>query len=305
LLLSTYLIEVTNLLNDPYFQFYPQVTLVNFINRARDKVAQDTQCVRFMPPSSGSFVSITVTNGGSGYTAPTVTISAPDAVGAGYTLATATATVVGGVITAITLTNVGSGYCFPNITITDTTGSGATTSYTLTSFLSTIPNQESYSLASASALIPSSAGIREIYGVQSVNVSWGSMIPQLRRRAFSDFQAKYRAWNIGAQNFPEVWSQYGQGSGGAIYVYPIPAQVSQMIWDCYCLPSFLVDDTSIDALPDPYSSAVQYYAAYLAYMNAQRRDDAEWMRSQYERRNLENAAASQPTQIPDPYDGEW
>ncbi|HEX8837266.1 MAG TPA: hypothetical protein VF748_10050 [Candidatus Acidoferrum sp.] len=71
----------------------------------------------------GAVVSaIGVTAGGTGYSAtPTVTIN--DATGTG---ATATATVVGGVITAITVSHPGSLYTAPTVTISDTTGTGAT-----------------------------------------------------------------------------------------------------------------------------------------------------------------------------------
>lgn len=73
---------------------------------------------------SGALASITVTAGGTGYSAsPTVIIADPVT----GTTATATATVVAGVITAITLTSAGSGYQkAPTVTITDTTGTGAT-----------------------------------------------------------------------------------------------------------------------------------------------------------------------------------
>lgn len=67
--------------------------------------------------------SITIENGGSGYSAesatlPTITIS-----GGGGTGATATASVLGGVITTVNVTNIGSGYTSaPTVTVTDSTG---------------------------------------------------------------------------------------------------------------------------------------------------------------------------------------
>lgn len=61
-----------------------------------------------------------VVGGGSGYTAPIVTITDEDGTGAA-----AVATVVGGVITAVTITAPGANYKQPVITITDATGSGA------------------------------------------------------------------------------------------------------------------------------------------------------------------------------------
>jgi len=69
----------------------------------------------------GALVSSITVTGGTGYSAPTVTIT--DATGSG---ATAQATVVGGVITAITVTNPGSLYSAPTVAITDPTGTGAT-----------------------------------------------------------------------------------------------------------------------------------------------------------------------------------
>tara|TARA_B100000073_G_scaffold161459_2_gene133466 strand:+ start:440 stop:2065 length:1626 start_codon:yes stop_codon:yes gene_type:complete len=74
---------------------------------------------------NGEVDSLTVTAGGTGYTAaPEVTI-AGDGTGA-----TASATLTSGVVTGITVTNAGSGYSFALATIspkdTDTTGAGAT-----------------------------------------------------------------------------------------------------------------------------------------------------------------------------------
>jgi hypothetical protein len=67
--------------------------------------------------------SVTVTAGGAGYVSPTATIS-----GGGGSGATASVTVVGGVVTAITITNGGSGYTStPTITINPVGGGGGAT----------------------------------------------------------------------------------------------------------------------------------------------------------------------------------
>lgn len=75
----------------------------------------------YQPPVPASF-SITLTNGGSGYTsAPTVEFSGT---GSG---AAATATVSAGVVTAINLTSTGTGYTAPpTVTLTGGGGAGAT-----------------------------------------------------------------------------------------------------------------------------------------------------------------------------------
>lgn len=75
--------------------------------------------------SVGSIQTVTITNGGSGYTsAPNVTISSTQETGG--INATATATVSGNVVTSVTLTNRGSGYInAANVTVTFTGGGGS------------------------------------------------------------------------------------------------------------------------------------------------------------------------------------
>ncbi|MDD5306799.1 MAG: multicopper oxidase domain-containing protein [Deltaproteobacteria bacterium] len=76
----------------------------------------------YSPLPKGPITGIALDVGGSGYAAPTVTIS--DVYGTG-TGATATATLTGDVITAVNLTNPGTGYSAPIVFINDTTGTGA------------------------------------------------------------------------------------------------------------------------------------------------------------------------------------
>jgi FtsP/CotA-like multicopper oxidase with cupredoxin domain len=75
------------------------------------------------PLPIGSVGVVTVDNGGSGYSNPTLTIV--DDYVSTASGATATATVTGGVITAITVTNGGSGYVAPIVIITDPSGMDA------------------------------------------------------------------------------------------------------------------------------------------------------------------------------------
>ena len=75
----------------------------------------------------GSVGTITITSGGSGYSAaPTVTISAPNETGG--VQATATATISGGIVTAITITEPGTGYTSaPTITFSSGAASATAT----------------------------------------------------------------------------------------------------------------------------------------------------------------------------------
>jgi FtsP/CotA-like multicopper oxidase with cupredoxin domain len=76
------------------------------------------------PLPSGTITGYTLISGGSGYTAPVITVT--DITGTPLSGSTApTATVVGGVIMGFTGGTGGAGYTAPVITITDPTGSGA------------------------------------------------------------------------------------------------------------------------------------------------------------------------------------
>ena len=103
---------------------YPAASGGNAPNTTYTKVEDNT--ITFQPAGL-PVASITLNSGGTGYTAPVVTIAAPSCTaGPSCYRATATATVAGGVITSINLTNVGSGYTvIPSVAITDSTGNGA------------------------------------------------------------------------------------------------------------------------------------------------------------------------------------
>lgn len=84
------------------------------------------------PPPAGAITSITVTAGGSGYGAPTVSISAPNPPQGGVgRQATATAVVSNGVVTSITMVDPGQGYTSATATITGGGGSNATLSVSI------------------------------------------------------------------------------------------------------------------------------------------------------------------------------
>lgn len=302
--LSEYLTQTRSFLNDPSGQFYSTVNLTRYINLGRKKVAQDAQCVRIIPRSSAAITSIAVTAGGSGYTSATVTISAPTAYGVGFTTATATATVAAGAVTAITVTDGGTGYLTDNVTVTITgDGTGATATATLQSYLSTVASQEVYQFSTANTILQSQApGASQIIGVQTVAVSWGASKPVLGGPyAWSAFQAYVRSLNIVSQNYPRIWSQYGQGVNGSVYLFPVPAQAAQMEWDCYCTPADLTSDASVDLIPYPWTEAVPYYACYQAYLNAQRRDDAQQMLADYSRYVIQGRTGTSPAIVPEFY----
>lgn len=296
--------EVQQLLGDTSEQRFSLSDIDMFVNRSRRKIAGATQCIRVLPPSTGTILTITPTNGGTGYTAPVVVISAPDGIGATATQsqATATATQIGGVIIAMTVTFGGAGYVSPVVSITDPTGSGATFTTTLSAFVQATPGQEVYNFSAINPIIQASfPGVNHIIAVQSIAVSWGSWKPIMRQTGWSQFQAYCRAWNIGQENWPTIWAQYGQGENGSAYLFPIPSVIAQMDWDCYCSPIDLATDSDVEAIPHPFTEAVPYYAAYLAYLSAQNADAAGMMLNLFKNNLAEARSFSSPAVVPDFY----
>lgn len=296
--LTNYTNEVKSLLHDYNLQFYgPPFNMTGAINIARKRVAAEAQCIRVLPASTGPISSVTVTNGGSGYlTAPTISI------GSTGTGAVLTANLTAGVVTSVTVVNGGTGYAPPiNLSFSGGSGFGATASAAVTGILTTTANQEVYTYAAASAVAMLQPGVGAIQGVLSVAVNQGAQKPVLRHWAWSYMQAYCRSYSAQVTNYPDIWAQYGQGTSGSMYLYPIPSDTFAMEWDCYCLPIDLVDDTTIEAIPYPWTSPVPYYATHLAYLNAQRKDDAAAMLADYKTKMMEAGGFARPGVIPSMY----
>ena len=260
-----------------------------------------TQCVRVLTPISGSVLSIDVTAAGSGYTAPTVTITPPDFPSGVLPYpnglqATATATQIGGQITSINIVNAGSGYFQPQVTINDPTGTGATGVPTLSTFNQLAEGQEVYPFKNVD--LSPFPGVGAIYMVRSVSLIYANFRYSLPMYSFSTYQAKIRQYPFQYQYIPTMGSQFGQGTEGSFYLYPLPSQAYQMEFDCQCLPMDLQTDNDVEAIPEPWTYAVKFYAAHLAFLELQNWNSARGMLElfdQYATRYSHYARPGRPT----------
>lgn len=77
----------------------------------------------------------------------------------------------------------------------------------------------------------------------------------------------------------------GSAADGTLYLWPTPTALTTgtLTLDCVLTP-YALDNVSnlTEALPYPWTDAVQYFAAYLAYTNAQRNADADRMWKLYQ-----------------------
>jgi hypothetical protein len=153
----------------------------------------------------------------------------------------------------------------------------------------------------------------EAYGFPQINISPGFAVASviavrsafisgagapLEFRPFEWFAAYY-LWS-GTQGRPAIMTQQGQGSSGSLRFFPIPNAAYIGLLDTVCIPIPLVDDTTIDAIPYPWSDAVPFYAAWLCMMNAQRQSDADSFFGRYEQIMMRLARmGATPSELPD------
>ena len=303
--LNDYLADTQTFLADSNQEMLDPQDIIKYVNRARREIAIRTQCVRVLTPITGAVIGGSVVSGGSGYTSsPTITLTAPDfPSGQGPypngSQGSVTAVVSGGSITGVNVSYGGAGYWQPSFSITDSTGTGATVTPTLSTLNQLSQGKEVYNFSDAD--LSPFPGVQSIYAIQSVSILYSGFRYSLICYSFSTYQALIRIWAQQWQYVPCVVAQYGQGTNGSFYMYPIPSQAYQMEWDCYCLPQDLITDLSVEALPDPWTDAVAYWAAHLCYLSLQNFNAAKFYEDMFNRRCLGYSNAARVSRVTNPY----
>lgn len=278
--LSSYLTAVRRLLHDANANFYTDQQLTDNINSARERVVRDTGALR----------EIVVTQVPC-QVAPSATINSASP-------AYPTAWVASTVVTANT-------FVFSNIFIYQYI-TGGTSSSTAppypgnntnnysnyppntafadgTATLQYVGNCENISYSALTNLMGtaplSQSSGNTVLDIVNMNLYWGNSRLALQYLPWSDFSAKLRYW----QNYigqPLAFSVYGQGQ---IFIGPVPDQIYQMEIDCVVLPNALQLSTPTvnDTINDPYNTAVQFYAAYLAKFYEQSFGESEIFKQEY------------------------
>ena len=270
--LNTYLQQTQRFLREAKQEYLNPDDLIEYINRARREVAERTQCVRRLTLSSGAIISGSIVSAGSGYTAPTLTITTPDFPSGTLPFpngaqATGNLSVAGGALTSVNITYGGSGYFQPVATITDSTGSGGSVAFQLSKINTLNQGQEVYPFSGID--MSWSPGVGAPFALQSLSVLYSNYRYSIPCYDFSTYQAKIRQYAVLYQYVPAFCAQYGQGTDGSFYVYPLPSQTYQFEMDCFCLPQDLTTNFSVDVIPQPWADAVPYFAAHLGYAEIQ------------------------------------
>lgn len=284
--LFDYMQATQRFLREQKQEFINPEDLIAYVNRARREVALRTQCIRVLTPSSGQVLSATVTAGGSGYVNPTVTITTPD-FPSGYgrypngLQATALPLLNAGIISGIDISNGGSGYFQPIATITDAAGTGAAATLEVGPINLLNQGQEVYNFADID--LSGNPGCGAVFYIRSLAVIYANYRYVLPVYSFSEYQAKIRQYPFQYQYVPTFAAQFGQGTKGSFYVYPLPSQTYQFELDCLCLPTDMLDNSSVEIIPDPWTDAVPYMAASLGFAELQQYNASRFYSDQYEK----------------------
>ena len=149
------------------------------------------------------------------------------------------------------------------------------------STLTLTPGTQQYNFSSIVAANVG-GGVGSVLNIKTVWVKAGNGQVWIMPRSFPWFSL-YNLNNVAMQQAqPETWSQFDQGVNGSLFLDPIPDQAYVCQLDTVCLPIPLVDDTTAEALPYPWTDAVPFGAAYYALMSAQREADAELMKKRFD-----------------------
>ena len=282
--------------------------ILSYINQARREIAMRSQCIRRLPKISGSVVSIPIPVV-SGWVGPaTVAITPPDSPSGELPFplgdqATAVATVTGGAITALTVTYGGSGYFQPQATISDSAGHSVQVT-PVTTVLNTLnEGQEVYPFSGIN--LADFPGVQSVYAVMGVSIIYSNYRYSLPVYSFSVYQSQVRQYAAGMYQYvPTFGAQFGRGTAGSFYMYPVPSQTYQLEFDCLCLPQDLISDESVEAIPDPWTDVVPYFAAHLAFLELQSWNNARGMLDLFEKRVQNFGGYVLPGRVSNPY-GRW
>jgi hypothetical protein len=146
------------------------------------------------------------------------------------------------------------------------------------------------------SVTPSLTGYTVI-DVMGINVLWGGTRIKLAQLGWDRFDRQFRYWN-NMQSRPVCFSRMGSLS---IYVGPLPDQSYQSDWDIALTPPALVNDSTTEPIPDPFTTPIKYYAAYLAKFKEQAMGEADIFKKMYVSQAKTEMASFMGRYIPNPY----
>lgn len=147
----------------------------------------------------------------------------------------------------------------------------------LTLGVGTSGQQYSFSLID---LTNAPSGTGGVFNVRQVAYGAGSGTLYVTLRSFPWFNQYWLMTAVPQASYPQAAAQLGQGTTGSLFINLLD-QSYTLYLDCACLPEALVDDSTPEAIPYPWTECVPFFAAFYAFMSAQRAADADAMMKRY------------------------
>lgn len=151
--------------------------------------------------------------------------------------------------------------------------------------IDTVVGQRAYDFSAINIGVAASNGVDGPLRIEQMMYAVGTGYQWFRSRPWPWFMSFKLSNPVPDSGPPSTWSQYAQGFTGSFYLDPLPDFVYTLTADCVCLPIDLVTDTTVEAIPQLWQTAVPYYAAYLALLSAQssqRQGDADRMIARFQ-----------------------
>ena len=141
--------------------------------------------------------------------------------------------------------------------------------------LNTVAGTQTYLMSTLPA--PTGSGLQSPLNVRSLRALNQGIYRRMEARPWQWFANYYLDGfnSVLAASVPTLWTLQTQGLDGMIWVWPTPSAIASVIADCVWYPIPLVDDSTIEALPPPWTDVIPYFAAYIALVQAQRLQDAQ------------------------------
>ena len=141
--------------------------------------------------------------------------------------------------------------------------------------LSTVNAQQTYALSAVVSPSDALLAAVNVRSIRSVIAGIGALVNARTWPWFNTYLLT--GTNFAATGTPTDWSLQNQGVLGNMWFSPTPNGSVALAVEAAWVPVPLVDDTTDEALGYPWTDAVPYFAAYLAYINAGRGSDADKM----------------------------
>jgi len=152
--------------------------------------------------------------------------------------------------------------------------------------LNTVPAQQLYqNLLVAVPSVP--AGISQLITPRSISFPLGSNpnggLLTLENRNWDWFNFYWLGFAAPPPGPPATWAPRVIGQGGSFYIGPAPdLTIYTLQIDGVWSPVSLTSDSTPEAIVYPWIDAVQFYAAFKAFMDSQRKSDAADVFTVYE-----------------------